>query len=322
MAHSIYDLTSIGTMQVSPSYAQFNILPPFVECSNVHPPAFQTTVGNLWNCRTECVPKRFNIPFVKGDIIPLQFQLQDKGNTTIATPTKGWKCSPDAGNYYIKAELIGDDCETVYSDNANAFCADWWVSFDQRFGSIQTLFVDTGLLPVGLDIFQVKIVTYDTMMQPVQTLYSETFQEVICKESHLLTGYYATVDSLQNRYQVPTSYYHSATPPTGYAPTSYFSQHRVVANFFAESYATETELNDNDKVLSRKVIDTHRLVGMEHLPPYYAKIVANITQADTVQINGGEYKNVSAIERNNNSVMFLLDITAEKVVNISNRNCL
>ena len=321
MSHIIYNLSNIGGVELSPSFVQFAQLLPVVPCALNVPIGWADSIGNLWNCRTDCAPKKFYQTFKKGDVIPFQFQLEDKGNAVKMQPSKGWKNSHDTANYYIKAELIAADCITVYSSNVDAFCSDWWVSFDNRLGSIQTIFLDTGLLPIGQNVFSLRVSTYDSTYTLVSTLYSETFIENVCDETHVLTGRYANIDTFRNTYKQPTTYYHAATAAPTYIPTPYYSQMRVVSNMIASNFNTEFERNDNGKVLTSKHINTYDIAIIPYVPAYYAEMIANCVQSDTTLIDNVEYENISNIARNNASSLFKIDFTADKVVNISNRKC-
>ena len=321
MAHINYNLSVVGGLESSPSFTQFAQLLPVVSCNNNVPNGWVESVGNLWNCQTYCAPNRFYQTFQKGDVIPFQFQLVDSGNTNIMQPAKGWKNSHDLTNYYIKCELLLEDCITVYSSNADAFCTDFWVSFNNRVGSIQTMFLDTGLLPIGTNVFSLRVTTYDQTYTPVTVLYSEPFVATICDETHVFSSYSQTRDKFGNRYDMPTAFYSSSVAGVAYVPTPYFTQMRVACNMLASTYATEYERNDNEKVLSSKHIDTFDISVIPLMPAYYAEMLANCTQCDTVLIDGIEYTNISAVTRNNSSSMFKIDITADKVLNISSRKC-
>lgn len=333
MARITYDLTpAVTPTWDSGSFVRFAALPSRQLCNDLLPVQFVRSSGERWNCNLcGAGDQRYFIPFVYGDILPVQFALRDLVNTDLANPTVGFKTTTNATGtpgsaFYCMVEML-IDCVTLYSDAVDAFCIDWWVGYDPKFGALQTIFVDTALLPIGTQSFALRVTNYAADGSVANVFVSEPYNVPSCNTpTVLINGYYTVKDALENRYQVPTAVFHTPVPPVGYQPTPYYTSVRIVADFDLASISSEKEYNDQNIELRSTHINRYVLTSTEKLPPYMVQLLGVATQAERVTVESkdwsGEFSNWSALEKNNDfGRMFLPVLTAEKRTLLSTKEC-
>lgn len=315
------------------SYHASKALVPIVPCASVGFPPFVGSLNDLWSCIRCGAETEYKIPFVRGDVFPFQFNLEDTRNPAFGIMNLGWRTTANsgAGLWYISAELYSGDCTTLIYSNVDEFCADWWVARDERLGSIQTIFVDTNLLPAGQTHFQIKISLREATGAGIkQTLVSEVFELVRCEDSVFVTADYASYDCMDKRYKplLPRPegiWIHNTAgaDPLGYEPTKFYSGFRYLAEIVRTGFRKEDTLNDNEDVIKRKNIDVFSLNLLRPIPPDIAKILATQTQANSVEVEGQLYVNFADFDQNSEQIgrMYISEIECEQVCRTSNYDC-
>ena len=318
---------------VENSYTQLLDLPPRVSCPRYPVLNFTSSLAQQWNCQ-KCTIQPYFSQFQVGDIIPIQLNLPDKRNNFLFgtdVPNLGWQ-QADLVNpfWYIKAELYNGSttAPALILSRADLFCSDWWVGYSDRVGSVQTLFVDTSLFPIGTTTFRIKITTINNAFADDIVLWSEPFCVANdCKNTVVVSGTYASVDCENRDYRDPDLLNFIHTPfngsnPLGYLPTPFYTSWRFHGLVSKQSFGAEKILNDLDKVVSAKSSQIDRLTLSEILPPYAAEILATTLQGGEFYIDNEQYNTASDVNKNiNKGLGFLPSIDLTKTCNISNRKC-
>jgi hypothetical protein len=258
-----------------------------------------------------------------GDIIPLQLSLPDLKNSDVANPSIGWLDSTTSGNnYYIKAELLDFDCQTVIYSFVDSFCSDYWVSFDNRIGSVQTLFVNTNLLPFGQEFFRIRFTYYNSSHVTQGVVYTEPFGlESECENTIVFRGENQYMDCLKRIYYEPTNFFKSSSTPASYRPTAYFGWIRLVCDLVEVGYTNEKELNDNNRVINQKSSKDFEL-RFWPIAPYAAEMLNTILISENVLINNVEYTNFSDVKKRiDGGRAFAPIVTCSQVCEINNKGC-
>lgn len=263
------------TPQVSPSYSNVVVLPVVVTCptTDLYPPPFIDEISDGYNC-TRCSGPIYYMPFKRGDIIPLQLRQADQRNTTVSSPMQGWRDSASnaSGDWYVQCKLLDWDCTTVISEIVDDFCSDWWVGFDVKAGSIQTLFVDTDKLPIGQQFFRLKVNYRDAGGGIINTIYTEPFGLVQCEPTLVFTASFNGLDCLERYGSEPSAYFKAGEPST-YTPNLFYLWYRVVGDLVFEGTTNETERNDLDIVTAYTTRQNYT-AKLWPVAPYAAKILA------------------------------------------------
>lgn len=311
------------TPTASPTFSRIALLAPIVNCPNVPYPPFVASIGNGWNC-TKCGSDPiYYLRYKIGDTIPLQVALPDLKNTNPLTPTIGWLSSTTVGNaYYIKAELLDFDCTTVIYSFVDSFCSDFWVSFDENIGAIQTLFIDTNLLPIGQEIFRIRLTWYDNTHTAVDTVYTEPFMlESPCEDTILLRGDNSTRDCIGRIYYEPEDYFRQNGLPLSYRPTPFWAQIRLQGDIVEVGYTNEKQLNDNNVLISQKSSKDFEF-RLYPIPPYAAEMLNAVLVSERVTVDGQEYTNFSDVsKRLEKGRAFAPIVTASQICNIQTKGC-
>ena len=315
------------------SYTLLLDLPPRVSCPRYPTLNFTDSLAQQWNCQKCKIQPYFSL-FQVGDIIPIQLNLPDRRNNllgSITRPNVGWQ-QLDLINpfWYIKAELYDGSTTspTLILSRADLFCSDWWVGYSELVGSVQTLFVDTSLFPIGTTTFRIKITTIDSTFSNDIVLWSEPFCVARdCKNSVVVSGNYRTVDCENRDYRTPDLLNFIHTPfngsnPIDYIPTPFYTSWRYQGIVTPLSFGAEKTLNDLDKVIRQKSIDTYRLTLSEILPPYAAKILAATLRGSEFYIDNVQYDTASDVSKNiDEGLGFLPSIDLTRTCQINNNKC-
>lgn len=319
------------------SYSRLLDLPPRVACPTYPILNFTSSLGLQWNCQ-KCVHHPYFGQYQRGDKIPLQLNLRDDRNgilfppSTVTNPQIGWRQTDLINNFwYVRAELYDGNTAApalIYS-LVDDFCSDWWVGYSDLVGSIQTLIIDTSLFPLNLDSFRVKIVTIDAAGNDVITLWSEPFCiNDNCRNSVLIQGAYSGVDCFNRDYRNPTGANGITAIKTPFVVpaldslTPFYSSWRYSAEVVATGFTSEQTLNDNNKVIRSRNIETFSLVLSELLPPYSAQILAAMLQSGSFTIDGISYDTAGDVLKNIDiSKAFLPRVDLTRICEINNQKC-
>jgi hypothetical protein len=320
----VWPVPIVPTIEVS--FSRIEGLPPITTCLDFNvPPFIGPNLSNGWNC-TKCLGEPLYLSlFKRGDVIPLQVYLGDPNvNPDPTNPTIGFLDSTSGGvagtDYYIKAELYDFDCTTLLFDEVDSFASDYWVGFSSRTGPLQTLFLDTSLIPINQEIFRLKLTTYNTSGVAVKETWSEVFREVKCEEpTILITATHPRVDCLKHEYLEPVANYNAFSPTL--TPTPFYLSWRYGGDLIATGHTQEKELNDNEKTLSNRVRKTFEL-ELFPIPPYAEDLLSALITGDPVSINGEVYEEFGDISKNlDNGRMFLPKVTCTQICDIDNFTC-
>lgn len=308
----------------SPSFVRTALLGNIADCPQMPVSPFVASLGDSWGC-TLCGSERpYAMPFLFGDVIPLQFNFVDRRNTTPSVPASGWLVTGGAPFFYVKAELWDDCGNTRIFEFVDEFCLDFWVDYSTAVGSVQTLFVDTGLLPLGTQAFRIKVMNYNLAGSVVETIWSEPFALInpACTKSVELIGQYATTDCLGHEYRTTSVALQTPVQPPTYVPTPFYLWQRLAAEMKYTGSSKDATQNDAGRVVSLISYENYNLIALQHIPPYAAKILQTIIQANTVLVNGVEYVNWGDLEQNTDlGRMFLPNLDAQTKCTINNTNC-
>lgn len=326
---------------VENSFTRVVDLPPFVACPRYPILNFTSTRGQQWNCQKCTISPYFGL-YEVGDKIPIQLNLPDarngiiSGTGDVSNPLIGWRQS-DLSNpfWYVKAEIYDGStvAPTLIYSLVDQFCSDWWVGYSNLVGSVQTLIIDTSLLPLGVTMFRVKVTTVNPLLADEIVVWSEPF----CTNKHCTTnvkleGSYSTIDCYNRDYRQPVAgatskfkYIHTlanATNPVGYIPTPFYSSWRVRGEVVQTGFGAEKTLNDLGKVVKFKRIETSQLVVAEMMPPYAAQIISSILQADQFTVDGVQYDDATDVSKNEDAGReFFPSIELIKNCSVNNNAC-
>lgn len=269
------------------SHASFAAVPKRIRCSNLQQIGFARSLSQLHNCYP-CNKPYYNV-YQPGDILPFQFHLKDV-RTSIEDPTNpivGWHQTGDLDIFYsFKAALYdNENCDTPLYDLVDEFTSDYWTGFSSLVGSIQTLFVDTGLFPnlkgFTLRVASVKMV--EGVLVEDTVLWSEPFEVINpCISSLFVHSNYANTDMLQNDHRPVEPPYITAIKipvqiPSGL--TRYYNARRYKASIVMPiAYNNEDEKNENNKLISTDIFPKWEFRGTR-IAAYAAKEFHNIISA-------------------------------------------
>ena len=276
----------VFTPQSSPSYSNVVTVPMIINCpaNEVFAPPFIDEISDGYNC-TRCAGEPiYHMLFERGDIIPLQLRELDQRNVDVANPSQGWRdvFSDGTGNWYVQAKLLDFDCTTVLSEIVDDFCSDWWVGFDQKTGSIQTLFIDTDKLPVGQEFFRLEVNFRDAGGGIINTIYTEPFRVVDCENTVELTGQISGLDCLGRYNSQPNTWFRANQAPT-YLPTLFYPWLRLQADLVLVGTTNETQRNDADIVVSSTYNEQYQLKCWP-VPPYMARMLASFGTCTSIDM--------------------------------------
>jgi len=318
------------------SFSRLAYLPPRVACPRYPILNFTASLGAQWNCQ-RCVHHPYFGLFERGDKIPIQLNLPDERNgilftpSDITTPNIGWRQADLVNNFwYIRAEIYDGSTvsPTLIYSLVDDFCSDWWVGYSDLVGSIQTLIIDTNLLPINVETFRIKIVTIDAAGNDSITLWSEPFCSSSCSDSVLVQGAYSTTDCYNRDYRNPTGgngIYAIKVPfvlPAPNSLTAFYSSWRFIGEVYANGHNSEQTLNDNNVVIRNRITQSFRLELGELIPPYAAQILAASLQSGSFTIDGESYDTAGDVLKNiDTSKAFLPAIDLTRVCEINNQKC-
>lgn len=305
--------------------------PPVVACPRYPTLNFVSEPSDKWNCNLCGSDAPYVSLYASGDIIPLQFNLPDVrniNNTGTRSPQIGWR-QTDLVNvlWYVRAEVYSfTDCDTPVFSLVDEFCADWWVGYSDKVGSVQTLFIDTSIIAAaGLDGFYLRITTVNDAMADAITLYSEPFLMTVCEETVLLQSDYATIDCEGRDYRNPTDAVLQGLKiplvvPAADSLTAFYASWRFKGDIKETGNSSEVTENDNRIITKQKITNTSEL-SLDLMAPYAYKILRAIIRGQNVTVDGVEYTDFGDIAQNVESRNFLPNITCSQICDINNLAC-
>ena len=262
------------------------------------------------------------MPFLRGDIIPLQLRLLDLRSPDPTNPNSGWRDSVSATNntWQYRAQLLDWDCQTILSDVVDDFCSDWWISFDPEFGSLQTLFIDTDKLPLSQEIFRIAIQRRDPLGVVVESLITEVFALSVCEPSIAFESSVPQVDCLRRIYRIAGPIFRHFLPPN-YQPTAFYGFIRLTGDLVLNNLATEKIINDNNIVTEFRQLNQY-IAKLYPIAPFAAEMLAAIASASEITANGLAFTEMSDVEKGVDSgTMFYPSPTLTRVCETSNLPC-
>jgi hypothetical protein len=282
------------------------------------PPNFLSEQTDGWNCNLCGGAKAFYQPYVKGDIIPFQTQFADNYNMPPDTITAGIYGVLSPTDYYVKIELLDGTGATV-TDVVEDFCSEYYVSNSLKTGSLQTWFVNTGLLPTDLKCWQLKITYYkidQTTMLPVveRVIYTQEYKEVEeCEDTVKIESYYSNYDCNGNWYGTPTNTLGNSTRP-------YYNSLRVYGEveLFGETVSETT--NDRGVVISSVITNSYKILSGA-VPPYYYQKISQAVRGNAVFVDGKQYIKFELSQKEDELRMFTLDIAFVTECRLDNKSC-
>ena len=299
MAGNISPYPIIYTPEDARTFTRRLCLPLKLTCPPLQAP-FISDPSQSWNCLKCPQDPKYCIPFRTGDTIPLQLRLEDFINTDPLNLTAGWQTATST-EHYITAQLLDCNCEPVPGyETIDTFSGDYWVGYDSDYGSMQTFFIDTSLLPLDLECFRLKITTYNNKTGELleeTIIHTEKFCRESCEDTVQVCGTYSKEDCMFHYYQIPPSVLTQAQSEPG-KRKSYYTCWRIHGQVLSYGHRREQVVNDNDVTTSQKITEVFRLQGSKRIPPYIAKIICTILFSDVeVTIDGTEYEDAQAIEK-------------------------
>lgn len=280
------------------------------------PPGFNTDPNSLWNCNRCGTAREFYQPYERGDIIPFQTQFEDNYNSPNDTLTAGIRGLISSVNYYVEIELLDGDGNLI-SNIADDFCSDYWVGYDAEIGSLQTWFLNTGLLPSNLKCFSLKI-TYYRISSGVpaveRVLYTEQFRENdSCRETVAIQSSYTNTDCNGNFYGFVSNYLGTDNP-------AFYNFIRVFGSVDYIGETEERETNDRGVVLSQTVVKNYKIISGLY-PEFYVQRISQTVRGNPIFVDNVEYKDFEFPEKSDDIRMFEIDLTFNQECRLDNRNC-
>ena len=289
-----------------------------MNCPIIGPP-FLFNEGDSWNCNLCGGDKPFFIPFSTGDTIPFQTRFPDNFNTLPDVINYGFK-DLAATDWYIEVELQDASGTTLFSF-IDSFATDYWVSYSQQYGSLQTWFLNTALLPPGLDCFRLKITYYFynqvTMSKDIErVIFTEYYRKVpLCKEYSVITSTYDTVDCVGGVYTVPDNY-------LGTSNLAYYNFIRLEGENERQGNSENIEVEtDRGKVLRRQIIEDWTFKG-GIVAPFFADMIDRTIRGSYIEVNFRPFTNFSFSKNNDATREWVVEMTMQdKTCTLDNRNC-
>lgn len=281
------------------------------------PPDFIFDDADSWNCNLCGSDLPFFTPYVSGDVIPFQTRFADNYNQPPSVLSTGFRTSV-GGAYYIEVQLI-DCCDNIISKNIDDFCDAWWIGHSQLTGSVQTFFVNTGLISV--DCFKLKI-TYNKIDQstglPIieREIYTEYYKQISA------CGYNDTVliESTYSDFDCDGLYYGTITNYLGNLNTPYYNSLRLFGEVeFTGDTESVTE-NDRNVIISKEIIKNYKVISGTY-PPYYVKMLSKTVRGFNITVDGKQYQNFTYDQKSDDSRMFGIDLSFDEICRIDSRKC-
>jgi len=287
-------------------------------CPVIAPP-FVLNESDTWNCNLCGADMPFFAPFLRGDIIPLQTNFADTFNTDPSNPTYGFSTSISA-YFYVMVELQDASGVTI-SSFVDTFADTYYVGYSEKWGSVQTWFVNTGYFPTTLKCWRLKVTYYTfdqiTLLKTVErVLFTEYYREYDnCGPTVLIESSYSGMDCYGNIYDLfAVSVGAGTTQP-------YYNSIRIEGEVeFTGNDENADITTDLGKVVRKTILSNYR-INSGLAAPYFARMLDRVVRGSSVTIDGVEYKNWTFGKNNDASRMWIIDLTFEKECRLDSRNC-
>jgi len=306
------------TAEDAKTYSYRAAVPIRRACPVVAPP-FALSEADTWNCNLCGADMPFFAPFLRGDIMPLQTNFADAFNTDPTNPTYGFKTTI-ATDFYVMVELQDANGATI-SSLIDTFADTYYVGYSEKWGSVQTFFINTGYFPVGLKCFRLKITYYkfdqiSSAKVIERVLYSEYYREYTnCGPTILIESTYQGMDCYGNIYDL------FAVSVGAGTTNAYYNSIRIEGEIeFTGNDESADIATDLGKVVRRTILSNYR-INSGIAAPYFARMLDRVVRGSTVTINGEQYKNFVFEKNNDQSRMWVIDLTFEKECRLDNRGC-
>jgi len=308
------------TPEISRTYSFRQPVPIRYACP-ILPPNLMQNFNDAWNCNLCGSDLPFYIPYVEGDVIPFQTQVTDNFNQPNDVLVAGFQTSTSTSHYVVVS--LYDCCgENLISDFIDEFSDTYYVAQSLATGSIQTFFVNTGLLPADLDCFRLSIDFFkinQITLEPEldRRLFTEYYKKVEgcgnLNDTSLIYSTYANYDCNGNFYGTLTNYLGSNNTP-------FYNSLRIfgTVEFFGDTEAI-TE-NDRNVVISKDITENYGIISGA-VPPFYIKLLQQAVRGNYVAVDGVQYQNFRYDSKPEDNRMFLLDLSFDKKCRLDNKQC-
>jgi hypothetical protein len=307
------------TAEISRTYSFRQPVPIRYACP-ILPGNLMQNETDAWNCNLCGSDLPFYIPYVEGDIIPFQTQVTDLYNQPNDVLVAGFQTSTST-THYVVVNLY-DCCGNLVSDFIDDFSDSYHVGQSLATGSIQTWFVNTGLLPADLDCFRLYIDYYkinQITLEPEldKRLFTEYYKKVegcgSLNDTALIYSTYANYDCNGNFYGTLTNYLGSNNTP-------FYNSLRIfgTVEFFGDTEAI-TE-NDRNVVISKDITENYGIISGA-VPPFYIKLLQQAVRGNYVTVDAVQYQNFRYDSKPEDNRMFLLDLSFDKRCRLDNKQC-
>lgn len=282
------------------------------------PPEFIFESQDAWNCNLCGSDVEFFAPYLRGDIIPFQTRFADEYNQPNNVLSAGFLNSVGT-DWFIRVSIV-DCCDVVYSKFIDEFCETWWVGQSTGTGSVQTWFVNTGLLPTDLTCWRLVIDLFkkdaDGNVIPDITIYTQYFKEIPeCgfTQNALIESTYADFDCNGNYYGTLQNYF-------GPSNTPYFNSMRIWGEVEWIGSSESATLNDRNVVVNKTITENYKIISGVY-PPYFIRKLEQTVRGNSVTVDGDVYQNFDYDQKSDESRMFAIDLTFDKKCLIDNNRC-
>lgn len=307
------------TPEISRTYSFRQPVPIRYACP-ILPGNLMQDFRDAWNCNLCGSDLPFYIPYVEGDIIPFQTQVTDLYNQPNDVLVAGFFTTTST-SHYVQVSLY-DCCGNEISKYIDVFSDSYHVGQSLATGSIQTFFVNTGLFPVGLDCFRLRIEYFkinQITLEPEtdKVLWTEYYKEVEgcgnLNDTSLIYSTYANYDCNGNFYGTLTNYLGSNNTP-------FYNSLRIfgTVEFFGDTEAIVE--NDRNVVISKDITENYGIISGA-VPPFYIKLLQQAVRGNYVTVDGVQYQNFRYDSKPDDNRMFLLDLTFDKRCRLDNKQC-
>lgn len=281
------------------------------------PPDFIYDEADSWNCNLCGSDLPFFTPYISGDVIPFQTRFVDNYNQPQSILTTGFRTSL-GGPYFVMVEVI-DCCDNVISKFVDEFCDEFYIGYSIETGSIQTFFINTGLINVNCFKLRITFQKIDPITSlPVidRIIYSEYFKEISeC-------GYNETVliESTYSQFDCNGLFYGQLTNVLGVGNSPYYNSIRLFGNVEFTGDSESVTENDRNIIISKTITKNYKVISSVY-PPYYVKKLSQTVRGNNVTVNGISYQNYTYDQKPDDSRMFAIDLSFDNICRIDNRKC-
>lgn len=249
--------------------------------------------GEHWNCNTCQADEKYNIPYVKGDVIHIQTRFFDGYNTDRTNPTSGF------GSFIV----------AVITDGVTRIPVTGMVAYGCR-GSFQIVEIDTASIALDCWVVEYSIYTVGDVLR--RTAQSQEYGMVSadeCQSTILVRGQGRGTDCFGNCYEVPDAYVGDLISYNN-AMRFWGSVHDVGGSFEKSDISGEYFASD--------VIAPYKLSLHRKIPPFAKNVLLRQLLYAPITIIDGETYNLESFSIDNQvkkGRMFLFSVELERKCN-------